>query len=153
MWMPAQVCPTTPAMKLIYSTPYSSLGSTDSWPMTSSLEWTSANSWPATPTPQRPVRHDAQRRALQRHPHSPGGRSGLAPTSPEADCAGCPALERHRVLLEQRAVHRGHGQRLRRVPIMTAAIGWPALVENFDGNPTAIIMLVAITIMMRVFAF
>lgn len=38
-------------------------------------------------------------------------------------------------------------------PIMTAAIGWPVLVENFDGNPTAIIMLVAITIMMRVFAF
>ena len=85
------------------------------------------------------------------------------------------------------------------VPIMTAAIGWPVLVENFNGNPaanftigmlagfcgtlctpmaanfnivpaallqmknkhgpiiaqipTAIIMLVAITIMMRVFAF
>ncbi|EEI78495.1 5-oxoproline transporter, DUF979 family subunit [Corynebacterium striatum] len=84
-------------------------------------------------------------------------------------------------------------------PIMTAAIGWPVLVENFNGNPaaifafgmmagfcgtlctpmaaninivpaallqmknkygpiiaqipTAIIMLVAITIMMRVFAF
>lgn len=84
-------------------------------------------------------------------------------------------------------------------PIMTAAIGWPVLVENFDGNPaaifamgmlagfcgtlctpmaanfnivpaallqmknkygpiiaqipTAIIMLVVITIMMRVFAF
>ena len=38
-------------------------------------------------------------------------------------------------------------------PIMTAAIGWPVLVENFDGNPTAIIMLVSITIMMRVFAF
>ena len=84
-------------------------------------------------------------------------------------------------------------------PIMTAAIGWPVLVENFNGNPaaifamgmlagfcgtlctpmaanfnivpaallqmknkygpiiaqipTAIIMLVSITIMMRVFAF
>lgn len=84
-------------------------------------------------------------------------------------------------------------------PIMTAAIGWPVLVENFNGNPaaifafgmmagfcgtlctpmaaninivpaallqmknkygpiiaqipTAIIMLVATTIMMRVFAF
>lgn len=38
-------------------------------------------------------------------------------------------------------------------PIMTAAIGWPVLVENFNGNPAAIIMLVAIAIMMRVFAF
>ena len=28
-------------------------------------------------------RHDAQRRALQRHPHSPKGRSGLAPTAPK----------------------------------------------------------------------
>ncbi|CAB0580912.1 transposase-like protein [Corynebacterium diphtheriae bv. mitis] len=37
-----------------------------------------------TPTPQRLIRHDAQRRTLPRHPHSPGGRSSLAPTSPQS---------------------------------------------------------------------
>ncbi|CAB0989174.1 hypothetical protein FRC0493_00902 [Corynebacterium diphtheriae] len=37
-----------------------------------------------TPTPQRPIRHDAQRRTLPRHPHSPGGRSSLTTPNPQS---------------------------------------------------------------------